>query len=111
MPTKPQPKTLKSTKPTDGSSSPTKLISSNTSDNDTISPGQILNAIHTIKEDLVSRFDGLSGAIQGVQGKLKALTGRMTEAEDRICTKEDDLTSVKTQTTSKANLCYGWATA
>ena len=90
MPTKPHPKTSKSTKPTDGSSSPTRLTNSNTSDEDTISPGQILNAIHTKKEDFVSRFDGLLGAIQGVQSELKAFTGRMTEAEDRISTNEDD---------------------
>ena len=100
MPTKPHPKTLKSTKPTDGSSSPTRLTSSNTSEEDTISSGQILNAIHTMKEDFVSRFDGLLGAIQGVQSELKALTGRMTEAEDRISTNEDDLTSMKTQTST-----------
>ena len=76
------------------------LTSSNTSDDDTISPGLILNAIQTMKEDFVSRFDGLLGAIQGVQGELKSLTGRLTEAEDRIGANEDDLTSLKTQTTT-----------
>ena len=76
------------------------LTSSNTSDDDTISPVLILNAIQTMKEDFVSRFDGLLGAIQGVQGELKSLTGRLTEAEDRIGANEDDLTSLKTQTTT-----------
>ena len=46
------------------------------------SRSQILNAIHTIKVDFISRFDG--STIQGLQGELKAVSVRVTEAEDRI---------------------------
>lgn len=103
MPKKPQTKTSDTTRSTGGSGSsptPTELTNSDASNDDTTSSGQILDAIHTLKEDFVSRFNGLLGAIRGVQGELKALTGQMTEAEELISINEDDLASLKTQSTN-----------
>lgn len=84
------------------------LVDANASNEDldvAASPSQILNAIGTLKEDIVSRFDGLLSAIQGVQGELKAMSSCVTEAEDRISTNQDDITSLKTQTnTMKATI-------
>jgi len=53
-----------------------------------------------MKEDFVSRFDGLLSAIQGVQVDLKAVTVRVTEAEDRISTNEDDVAALLAQNTA-----------
>ncbi|KAK1886262.1 Cingulin-like protein 1 [Dissostichus eleginoides] len=53
-----------------------------------------------MKEDFVSRFDGLLGAIQEVQVDLKAVTVRITEAEDRISTNEDDVAALLAQNTA-----------
>lgn len=76
------------------------------------SRSQILNAIHTIKVDVVSGFDG--NAIQGLQGELKAVSVRVTEAEDRIRSNQDDIASLMTQTNSmKAaieELIFKWMT-
>lgn len=102
MPKKPQTKTSGPTESPGGSSSSptlTELTNSDARNDDTTSSGQILDAIHTVKEDFVSRFDGLPGAIRGVQGELKALTC-MTEAEEKISINEDDLASLKTQSTN-----------
>lgn len=100
MPQKPPAKSAKSsTKPPDSPSS-AELACSNANNDDKASFGQILDAIRTLKDDFVSRFDGLFNTIQGVQGELKTLAGRMTEAEDRVSTNEDDIASLITQTTT-----------
>lgn len=64
------------------------------------SPDQILAAIQAMKEDFVSRFDGLLNAIQGVQGELKTVTMRVMEAEDGISTNQDGITSLLAQNTT-----------
>lgn len=72
------------------------------------SPNQILNAIHTMKEDFVSRFDTLLGAIQGIQGELKAVSVRVTDAEERISTNQDDINSLKYDESPWKSWCSKW---
>lgn len=100
MPQKPPAESAKSsTKPPDSPGS-AELACSNANNDDKVSSGQILDAILMLKNDFVSRFDGLFNAIQGVQGELKTLAGWMTEAEDRVSTIEYDIASLLTQTTT-----------
>ncbi|KAJ4945496.1 hypothetical protein JOQ06_023180, partial [Pogonophryne albipinna] len=67
---------------------------------DANAPDKVLTAIQAMKEDFVSRFDGLFSAIQGVQVDLKAVTVRVTGAEDRISTNEDDVAALLAQNTA-----------
>ncbi|KAI4799944.1 hypothetical protein KUCAC02_016482 [Chaenocephalus aceratus] len=67
---------------------------------DANAPDKVLTAIQAMKEDFVSRFDGLFSALQGVQVDLKAVTVRVTEAEDRIATNEDDVAALLAQNTA-----------
>lgn len=50
-----------------------------------------------MKEDFMSRFDGLLNAIQGVKSELKSVIVRVTEVEDRISSNDDDIASLQTQ--------------
>lgn len=61
-------------------------------------PDQILLVIQVIKEDFISRFDGLLNAIEGLQAKVKAIA--VTEAEDRITTNQDNIVTLLAKNTA-----------
>ncbi|KAG7526364.1 hypothetical protein JOB18_039435 [Solea senegalensis] len=50
-----------------------------------------------MKDDFVSRFEGILGAIQEVRGDLKAMAGRRSEAEDN---NEEGVATLKSYTTT-----------
>lgn len=97
MPSNKPPKLPKTTAKLDTPSSPARLASGSEASGNLANSSQIITAIESLKEDFVSRFDALLGAIQGIQGELKEISGRMTEAEERISTNEDVITSLQAQ--------------
>ncbi|KAG7518669.1 hypothetical protein JOB18_040641 [Solea senegalensis] len=99
---KPRAKPPKSSTKSQDDSNLTTLASSAASNDEPDSPELVLAAIQTMKDDFVSRFEGILGAIQGVQGDLKAMAGRMSEAEDRINNNEEDVATLKSYTTTKS---------